>query len=194
MKPRGFTLTELLVVIAILALLASLLFPVLRTAREAAFAVKCVGHLRSIGQAAQLYTADYDGVWPIGAYSRNGDRSRWDTSWHDELAPILGTGAVLYCPSAPLNITYRHSFGVNRFVSGWFLGANGAMMVHPEQVIFVSEKLGADWVAYAPYERSEPYWTPLDVRHSGKVNVLYADGRVVARDPAPLIMRVEWRG
>lgn len=184
----------MLVVVAILVLLASLLFPALRSAREAAFAVKCAGNLRQIGVAASLYTDDYDGVWPIGAYSQNGDRSRWDTSWHDLLAPRLGTGTVFFCPSAPLSTPYRWAYGCNRFISGWFLGANGAMISKPEQEVFVSEKRSGDWVVWSPLERSDPYWTPLDRRHANRVNILWADGHVSAKDPANLIMRVEWRG
>jgi prepilin-type processing-associated H-X9-DG protein/prepilin-type N-terminal cleavage/methylation domain-containing protein len=194
-KRAAFTIVELLVVISILVLLASLLYPALRSARDAAFAVKCVGNLRSIGQAAQLYTADYDDYWPQGAYSADGDRRRWDTSWHDLLASCLGTGAVFYCPSAPTKgVTYRSCFGANRFISGWFLGANGSMVIYPEQTIFVTEKLSADWPAWAPREKGEPYWLPLDARHSGKVNILWCDGHVASRDPAALVMRVAWKG
>jgi prepilin-type N-terminal cleavage/methylation domain-containing protein len=61
---RGFTLIELLVVIAIIAILASLLFPVLSKAREAAKDRKCVSNLKQIAYGFHIYGMDWDGRFP----------------------------------------------------------------------------------------------------------------------------------
>ena len=58
---RGFTLIELLVVIAIIALLLALLFPVLRSAREAGQRAVCLSNLRQLTLAWLAYADDYDG-------------------------------------------------------------------------------------------------------------------------------------
>ena len=56
----GFTLIELLVVIAIIALLLALLFPVLRSAREAGQRTVCLSNLRQLTLAWRAYATQYD--------------------------------------------------------------------------------------------------------------------------------------
>jgi len=58
-RPKAFTIVELLVVIAIIAVLMSILVPALQKARDQAKAVVCLTRLRGIGQAMQIYAANY---------------------------------------------------------------------------------------------------------------------------------------
>ena len=57
----AFTLIELLVVVAIVLLLAALLLPALRQARERGKAVACIGDMRQLGLVFALYSDDYAG-------------------------------------------------------------------------------------------------------------------------------------
>jgi prepilin-type N-terminal cleavage/methylation domain-containing protein/prepilin-type processing-associated H-X9-DG protein len=63
-RPKGFTLVELVIVLAIVALLASLLLPVLSKARARVNSLVCLNNLRQWGLATQLYAAEFDDYLP----------------------------------------------------------------------------------------------------------------------------------
>ncbi len=60
----GFSLTELLVVIAIIAVLLSIMFPVLGSFRKNSQSVQCMHNLRKLGMAWVLYSNDNKGYLP----------------------------------------------------------------------------------------------------------------------------------
>ena len=99
--PRGFTLVELLVVIAIIAMLVSILLPVLGTVRESGRRAACQSNLKELGQAAIMYTQDYDETW-LGLRTASG----W-VPWGSELYPYVRNTQIFQCPSdtTPANST-----------------------------------------------------------------------------------------
>ncbi len=82
MVRKGFTLIELLVVISIIALLLSILMPVLNKAKMRAYDVVCLANLKALWHGWVMYTDDNDGKL-VGGHVGSND-------WVDE--PGFGGG------------------------------------------------------------------------------------------------------
>jgi prepilin-type N-terminal cleavage/methylation domain-containing protein/prepilin-type processing-associated H-X9-DG protein len=74
----GFTLVELLVVIGIIALLVSILLPVLSNARKTAMDTQCASNMRQLATAMIMYANEFKGKYPPNMYS--GTAAQW---WYD---------------------------------------------------------------------------------------------------------------
>lgn len=100
MRTRAFTLTELLIALATMALLAAILMPVFRVARDSAKATTCISNFHQTALATQLYLVDYeDRLIPVNHRPGLSGNATNDRTWVQIVQPYLRSFAVFRCPS-----------------------------------------------------------------------------------------------
>lgn len=110
----GFTMMELMVVVGLVAILISLLFPMVAKVRAAASAARCSSNLRQMGVAWSMYVAENHGRAP--EYIWNTPESpdvAWYAYWLGILEQYGVRDGVLICPvaSEPLLDPARRGYG-----------------------------------------------------------------------------------
>jgi prepilin-type processing-associated H-X9-DG protein len=106
---NAFTLIELLVVITIIMILAGLLLPALKNARDAAKKSSCANQQKQIGAAFNYYAVDYKDRLPFVTDSTT--RTAWDKLIYDYLSSGAGLTStdmlgLYYSPNKGLQVFF----------------------------------------------------------------------------------------
>lgn len=199
----GITLLEMLAVVATLALLATLLLPILtRTQRERRQNL-CLANLRRLSSAVRMYARDYNDH-PVPAtidWKRVVPGQTWyqtNVYWPVQLRPYIGGTDAFWCPDAPFprpswgpGVEWK-TYAINAHVAAripWRPDAPLrplAAVARPEEVGLLVDGAGVC------YLHSEGFIEPPDTGHSGYarrmrttypnhrkgVNLAYVDGHV----------------
>lgn len=116
---KTFTLVELLVVIGIIALLASLLLPVLNKAQRSARQTECINQLKQISLGYEMYRNDNRNNFPC-----------WSSNLYPE---YIQSQKVFHCPMDYRNLQRPHYSG-DRFQASYDLPGNHGLHQDPTDV------------------------------------------------------------
>jgi prepilin-type N-terminal cleavage/methylation domain-containing protein/prepilin-type processing-associated H-X9-DG protein len=193
-REGAFTLIELLVVIAIISILATLLLPVLTTAKGSAQSATCKNRLRQLGISLKLYVDDNDHHYPHQTYFSTFALSS-GIEWMESLHPFHGihfTNRQHHCPGykhpilvpVPLRdggfiSNYSGSYGYNSYgvtINPWGfqqphfgLGGhsspnNPALPVRESQIKVPSQMLAMGDSRLVKWDAIHATWRSLPVR------------------------------
>ena len=204
----SFTLIELLVVIAIIAILASMLLPSLKGARDRAKSIKCVSNLRQLYTGIMFYENDNNGFLPTYSVDTSNDVQRAATWWWalQNTYAIKSSAAnnVYECPAWRTNATLTSPgadgrvYGMNGYASWRWdkQNPNGyppprlhTDCRYPAETILLHDGFsyfGGKPQSWNTDDQRGLWLNSICVRHANGFNVVYFDGhvgRVVTSDP-----------
>ena len=202
---KKFTLLELLIVVAIIGILLSLLLPSLGNAREKAKSVVCKSNMKQISAAVEQYKVNTDGRLPkaVGAIATNwtgmAHYQEWRTLINNYMQVEDTFAGVFSCPSYDESLDSAGGYGWNASYLAIepidnnitdrqiYQGFKFLSISDPEETLLVGDTVDENtWdknVCRAPAGQL----SRIGNRHSGSLNVLWADSHVTTENPITML-------
>ncbi len=171
-RRRGFTLIELLAVIATIAILASLLLPILSRVKVKAQRTACSSNLRQLGLAWVMYYTDSEDflvesypannpyVWVQGDMTKLSEAGNADLIRQGKLYPYNENVAIYHCPTdtgvliGNQKVPTVRSYSMNGFMGGRDATVGPIPATAADYVPFFSK--------YTELPRASEMWVVLD--------------------------------
>jgi prepilin-type N-terminal cleavage/methylation domain-containing protein/prepilin-type processing-associated H-X9-DG protein len=179
----AFTLIELLIVIAVIAILASLLLPVLGRAKETGRATACLNNMRQMGIAVSTYSLDNRGRLPDFREWLTNTPSRDLTT--GKLYPYLKSKAVYLCPTDKMALsasisgsaTRDYSYAMNCVLCH---DTDTAKFVTPTRTLLLAEAEMArnDYTGLVGPKVWLGSTTTISSRHNGRGHLVFCDTHI----------------
>lgn len=182
-----------MVVIAIIAILASLLLPALKSAREQAYAVSCMNNQRQLSLALRMYGNDYeahapsDEFWASNLVRYIGPVSFPEQNQPNTVSPILRCRSSKLTAVSP-DVYHYTQIALNRTFVVYEREGKASLQTVPDRVVFFMDSMEGGG-PLRPSNLIGEWNLPgaLDVAlqcacHSGKMVAAFADGRVAKVD------------
>ena len=192
-RVRYFTLLELLIVIAIIAILASLLLPALKRAKDTASSIKCSGNLKQMGYMYSMYSCDWND-WCATIIVGSGNDTCCKQHWYanDTLMGYLGWKAgniydsskgplaIRICPSDPAPWTGgAATCKITSYAGNQRLGSAasyiGSTILSTRKMSYFPRPSKTMEFCDATFFVAAPNIYYIG-RHNGRVNIVYLDG------------------
>jgi len=216
---QGFTLVELLVVIAIITILASLLLPALQSAYRTARMSQCANQLKQFGLFFPVYSEENQGwtpqslpgsssghCWyqnlasvmpPIPGYSNWGSQTMAKMNWGIWRCPENTEQIVLSMFNSPNHNEFTsyasNSWGGIDSTDNRFICSRTTNFSHPSQLVALFDGNFVRVAAWNTITSADSPENVSELRHGGRLNVLFADGHAKA-NPGVLPYRGSFTG